>query len=369
MVNGSPQALLAASLPFGMLDDLGRRRDVDRHGMLGTLESLPEQLEEGRLLAGGWDRGAPPQGRLAVVGMGGSAIAGDLAAAIAGQGGYPVDVVRNVELPPGLGRDDLLAFVSYSGDTWETLAGYRKAIARGLPSVTLSSGGELQAMSEANGTSHVAVPPGLPPRGALGYLLAPLLALLQPTLPDLEAQLLQAIEDLAHVRERWAPAVATSNNEAKALAHAIEGRTPIIYAPPVLQGVARRWQGELNENAKVLAWNSGLPEADHNELVGWMEDPAATRFAPILLALESESRLQLQLTETLRLMGERVTTHFVRPHTSTFLSQVLELVHLGDMVSVYLALLRGVDPTPVTAIAQLKDAIRQGGGGSAEGEI
>lgn len=343
-----------------MLDDAERRRAVDRQGMLGTAASLPEQLEEGLRRGEALEVQAPPDG-LVVVGMGGSAIAGDLAGAVARRAGYPLRVVRDVRLPPTPTERALHVFVSYSGDTWETLACYREALRRGLPALTLSSGGELQETSAANGTPHLAIPTGLPPRGALGYLLAPLLAVLWEPIPSLEEETRAGIEFLARLRRRWAPPVPTVENEAKALAMALHEKTPVVYAPPSFQGVARRWQTQLNENAKVLAWSGVLPEVDHNELVGWMEDPEAGRFAPVLLAGEEDPRLDAQLAVSLAMLEERVPVQVVRPSDAAFLNRLLELVHLGDMVSLYLAIARGVDPFPVHPIVRLKEEVRARG--------
>lgn len=353
-----------------MLDDAQQRKSLDPQGTLGILASLPEQLEEGLRLSRGLEVQAPDRGGLVVVGMGGSAIAGDLAGGVARRGGYALQVVRDVRLPPSSREDDLHVFISYSGNTWETLTCYREALRRGLPSLTISSGGELEETAAASGTPHLKVPSGLPPRGALGYLLAPLLALLEAPLPSLTDSLPQGIEFLARIRERWAPPVPTVENEAKALALALREKTPIVYATPSFRGVARRWRAELNEMAKVLAWSGIFPEMDHNELVGWMGDPEVGRFAPILLTVPENPRLDAQVAVTRAMMEERVPVQVVEPSDGAYLNQVLELVHLGDMVSVYLALARGVDPYPVASIDRLKEEVqKRRGEESAEGEI
>ncbi len=341
-----------------MLDDPERRKTVDSQGILGILGSLPEQLEEGSRLAGDLDVQLDEDGRLVVFGMGGSAIAGDLAAAVAHDGGYPVQVVRDLDLPPGLGPKDFLVFTSYSGNTWETLSCYRQALAQDCSSLAISSGGEMRESALAKGSPHLRIPSGLPPRGALGYLVAPLLVLLASVVPDLGERLEEAIRFLARRRERWAPAAPTSGNEAKAMALAILGKSPIVYASTRLGGVARRWQTQLNEMAKVLAWSSTFPEADHNELVGWMEDPDAVRFAPIVLMVRENPLLELQMMETRTMMEGKVPVQVVKASDASFLSQVFELVHLGDMVSAYLAIARGVDPHPVIPIEKLKEAVQ-----------
>lgn len=356
-----------------MLDDPARLREVDASGLMGTFSSLPEQLEEGLkgLRDAAW---RPPSGRVFVLGMGGSAIAGDLASALAEHyGSLEIRVSRGPSLPAPIEADDLLVVISYSGNTWETLAAHRSALKRGLTSLTVSSGGELAEASSAKSIPHVPVPPGFPPRAALGYLLAPLLALLAQASPRFEEALPTALEDLSRIRRRWLPAVPLADNAAKAIARDVEGKVPIVYATPPHAGAARRWQTQLNENAKVLAWHSVLPEASHNEIVGWLEGEGADRFAPVVLMPKGDGRLRDALEATLALLRERLPVTVVRPAGDAFLTALLELVLLGDLVSVYLAALRGTDPRPIPSIDRLKEALRRRRGreasGSAEGEI
>ncbi len=343
-----------------MLDDPQRRKAIDQNGMLGIVGSLPEQLEEGLRLSSRVEVQPRDDGSLVVFGMGGSAIAGDLAGTVARAGGYPVHVVRDFGLPPFIRPEDLLVFLSYSGDTWETLSCYRQALSQELPTLAVSSGGELRDTALSRGSHHLTIPAGLPPRGALGYLLAPLLALLSIPLPDLRGQLDEAIHFLGRRRERWSPSVPSTKNRAKSIAMEIRERTPIVYAPPHLGAVGRRWQTEFNEMAKVLAWSGVFPEANHNELVGWMEDPDVGRFAPIVLTAPEDSPLNAQMEVTIAMMRERVSVLVVEATDTSLLNQVLELVHLGDMVSVYLAIARGVDPYPVGPIDRLKEVVRPG---------
>lgn len=340
-----------------MLDNLARLKRLDPGGTFGIVSSLPEQLEEGLDICGKAGIGYPEEGRIVVMGMGGSAIAGDLAATLGRAMGREVLVLRDYRLPDYLDSDDYLVFMSYSGETWETIFAHREALRRGLPCLTVSSGGELHEVSAARGDPYLRIPRGLPPRGALGYLLAPLLAILMAQSPSLGRDLGEAIRHLSSVRGRWSPAIPTAQNQAKSIALELEGRTPIIYATPDFEGVARRWRSELNEMAKVLAWGGVFPEADHNELVGWMEDGAASRFAPILLTAPGNPLLDLQTEETVRMVEERVPFRVIRPGDTNILGQILELVHLGDMVSLYLAMVRGVDPMPVDAIVRLKEAV------------
>ncbi len=346
-----------------MLDDSERRKRLDTRGMFGILSSLPEQLEEGLSRSEGIGLESLAEGRIFAVGMGGSAIAGDIGASIAQHVGRQVHVVRDFRLPSYITADDLLIFISYSGDTWETLSAFQEALWKGHQCLTISSGGGLHEISSHRGTPHVSVPKGLPPRGALGYLLAPLLRVLAETTPDLMRQVEGAIQHLSRRRAAWAPSVATEENEAKGLAMALRSKTPIVYSPTSLNCVAKRWQTQLNENAKVLAWCSMLPEASHNEIVGWVEDPEGSRFSPVFLLPEGEGVFDAQVREVVALIEERHPVQVVRPSHREFVGQNLEMVLLGDLVSLYLAIVRGVDPFPVEPIERLKARMRHLGTG------
>ncbi|MFQ5553002.1 MAG: bifunctional phosphoglucose/phosphomannose isomerase [Thermoplasmata archaeon] len=355
-----------------MLDDPARLAQVDPSGLMGTFASLPEQIEEG--LAGVRETAteAPPSGRVFVIGMGGSAIAGDLAHALGRwYGGLEVQVTRTPVIPPYVDADDLLVAISYSGNTWETLSAYRQALKRGLSCLTVGSGGELAEMSAAHGVPHASVPPGFAPRAALGYLLAPLLSLLAVGAPRLGEATPRALTDLSRIREEWVPAVPAAKNPAKRIAKALLGKVPIVYGPPPYAGVARRWQTQLNENAKTLAWHSLLPEANHNEIVGWLEGENPDRFVPVLLMPPPDTALYARFEKTLALLEERTSAIPVEVASDAFVTGLLALVLLGDLVTVYLAVLRGTDPRPVPSIDRLKAAMREDGveGSSAEGEI
>jgi glucose/mannose-6-phosphate isomerase len=341
-----------------MLDDPNSLATIDRRGIIGTLSSLPEQLEEGLRISERVELEPREEGRVVVVGMGGSAIAGDIVAAVANRAvGREVLVVRGYDLPAFIRRGDLLILVSYSGDTRETLSVYQQGLHQGCTCLTVSSGGELREVALSRGDPHVSIPTGLPPRGALGYLLAPLL-LFATGSSSIRVEAREAIEHLSEIRSKWAPAVPTEDNQAKKLALRLLERTPIVYALSDLYCAAKRWQTQLNENAKVLAWSGALLEASHNEIIGWMEDPRAQDFLPIVL-MEGGSEGAIHAEEMVKQMESKIDLQVVEPSEAPFLGRVLELVLLGDMVSVYLAVLRGVDPFPVRPIQQLKEALRK----------
>jgi glucose/mannose-6-phosphate isomerase len=296
----------------------------------------------------------------AFCGMGGSAIAGDLIAAVfADRLPVPVSVVRRPELPTWCGRDTLVIASSYSGETAETMALFETAVERGCRLVSVTSGGELARRSERLGVPCLRVPEGFAmPRAAFGHLaLAPVGALASMGLvPDVGADLDEAAVVLEGVLDRCGPATTEGTNPAKMLARRVGGRALVVWGADGIGSVAAaRWKAAFNENAKVPAFWSALPELDHNEVVGWSPGRGDGFF---LVALrhggehpDVATRFPLSL-EIARSSG--ADAEEVWASGSSALARALELVLVGDLASTYAAIVRGVDPSPIEAIARLK---------------
>lgn len=337
-----------------MLDEPIIRR-VDRAGIVRDVASLPQQLIRGLVLGGGL--GPLAVGRhVTVVGMGGSAIAAEvLASWLAAERGLHLGVTKDFGLPPWVGEDDLVVAVSYSGNTLEMLAATREAVVRGCDVVGLASGGTLRDLCRGRGYPFAALPGGLMPRAAFGTVFGALAGLYDE---NVHAEVRQTAEVVRDLGKPLAPSVAVTRNPAKRLAQKLRGKTPIIYGTPTYAPVARRWQTQMNEMAKVLAWASVLPEADHNELVGWDGDPAANRFVPVFLRDPAESEEHARVFDVTRdLIKRRAKVEEIRAKGPSLLSRMLSTVQLGDFASVYLAVLRKLDPTPVAVIARLKERL------------
>jgi len=337
-----------------VLEEASVRR-VDKGGIVRDVAALSDQLIRGLAIGGGLGPLAVGR-RVTVVGMGGSAIAGEvLASWLAAERGLSLAVTKDSALPPWLDEADLVVAVSYSGNTIETLAATRQAVVRGCDLVGLSSGGALRDLCRGRGYPLAALPAGLMPRAAFGYMFGALAGLYDA---NVQGEVRQAAEIVRGLGKPLAPTVAAAKNPAKKLAQRLKGRTPILYATPTYAPVARRWQTELNEMAKVLAWASVLPEADHNELVGWDGDSAAKRFAPVLLRDPAETEDHARMMDVTRdLIKKRTKVEEVVAKGPSLLSRMLSTLQLGDFTSVYLAVLRGIDPTPVAVIGKLKERL------------
>ncbi|TMK22730.1 MAG: bifunctional phosphoglucose/phosphomannose isomerase, partial [Actinobacteria bacterium] len=259
-----------------------------------------------------------------------------------------------------IGPHTLVVLVSYSGETAETLACFQEAHARGAQMIAVSTGGRLGEMAHAHDFPHVAVPAGIQPRAAFGYLASAVLVVCEQlgVLGDQTGDLVEVDELLREQAARCGRAVATADNPAKATAVSLEGMLPVVWGQTgPLAVAAARWKTQLNENAKVPAYASVFPELDHNEIVGIGPGaPPADRLAIVGLRPTNEDpRLTRRVAATLtaaREAGARVIEASV--HGASPIGQLAVAAQLGDLASTYLAVLRGVDPTPVEAIARLK---------------
>src|SRR5579884_2449556 len=338
------------------LDDPSTYRDCDPSRMLQTALDLPRQIRDawqiGRTAALG--RLPGPPAHVVAVGMGGSAIGGDLLAAALGERlALPLVVVRDSRLPAYVGQRSLVVATSYSGETEETLAAAAEACRAGAALLAITSGGRLAALATGTGGAVVRVPGGLAPRAALERW-----ELCGPCGPDVE----EAAAVLEEVASEAGPDIPAPDNPAKRLAEQLLGRIPAIYAGSQdLEAAARRWKCQLNENSKMLATWAAFPELAHNETVGWGAPPEVSGLVSVIVLLgggehpEALRRVRLACELAFR---PAAGVQEVRGRGKGRLARILSLVLVGDLVSIYLACLRGIDPTPTEAITVLKRRMR-----------
>jgi glucose/mannose-6-phosphate isomerase len=290
--------------------------------------------------------------------MGGSAIGGDLATAIAGdRARRPIRVVRDYRTPLGAGPDTLVLAASYSGNTEETLAAFEAAGEAGAPRVALATHGRLAEAAREAGVPVIGVPSGMQPRAAVAYMTVGALACAAAcgAAPALDDEVEAAVSLLERLAEEWGPDGAPES-QAKRLALDLHGRTPVVYGAGATGPVARRWKTQVNENAKRPAFHAELPEAGHNEICGW-ERPGDLA-AVFLLEAGLPARITKRM-EVMRGLVEKAGAPAAGAEAqgSSPFERVMSLVLLGDLVSVYLAVLDGLDPTPVPMIDTLKEAM------------
>jgi glucose/mannose-6-phosphate isomerase len=203
---------------------------------------------------------------------------------------------------------------------------------------------------------------GLQPRAAVAYITVAALEVAARcgAGPRCASDIDVAAEHLEELVVEWGPEAA-EDSEAKALARALVGTVPVLYGAGSTATIAYRWKTQFNENAKIPAFCHELPEADHNELVGWAGAAELGRFSAIFLEdSDTHPRIadRVELTEGL-IRDAAAQTFRVPTRGTTSVERVFSLVLLGDLVSVYHAALRGVDPGPVTLIEQLKGQLAE----------
>jgi len=342
----------------------------DSGGMAARIEGIPEQIEAAlaACTAAPWRLPPGSPSLLAVGAMGGSAIAGDLAAALyADRLPRPLLVVRDVRWPAWLDRDALALLCSYSGDTAETLALYDEAKQRGARRAALTTGGTLAERCRRDGVPWLALPGGSPPRAALFSSFVPLTSLLHILgwCDDPAPAWREAAAAVRALRGRIGGAVPERDNAAKQLARAIAGRTIFVYAGSgVMAPVATRLRQQLNENAKLLGHSAVVPELDHNEIVGWERPGAFHRGLTVLLLADPED--PPEVARRLELTGayaarQGADVRPIDPAGGGRLARMAAGIAFADYLSLYLALGAGVDPTPIPSIDEFKRRLAASG--------
>jgi glucose/mannose-6-phosphate isomerase len=346
------------------LDDARAVRGRDPGDMLAAVAALGTHFREG------YSNGAAASGlpdladirSVVVCGMGGSAVAGDvLRSVFRDRLGVPVEVNRSPELPEHAGPHSLVIASSYSGNTSETLAAFREATKRGCRAIVVSSGGTIVDEAGEAGVPVVRVPSGFQPRAALGWLASTELGALEAAglLPPLAEDVAEAAGEADARAASCGPDTPASENPAKRLAEKIGERIPVIWGAEGIGAVAAaRWKTQCNENGKVPAWWASMSELDHNEVVGWTE-PFGRAHSVVALRHEAEDpEIAARFPLSLRIATDAgADTHEVWATGRSALARLISLVALGDYASAYLAIRKGVDPTPVVVIERLKAAL------------
>jgi len=290
-------------------------------------------------------------GGLAVCGVGGSAVGSDLAAAAIGRRATkPLRTVRAYAPDPWLTPDTLVLCSSYSGNTEETLACFEAAGEVGARRVALTTGGKLAERSREEGVPVIGVPSGMQPRASVIYMTVGVLecAAACGAAPSLREEVEGAAEVLS--------ALAADPSEAGEIAAELEGTLPVVHGAESTAPVARRWKGQINENAEMAAFASELPEANHNEIEGWARGRGVAPLSAVLLrASGMHPRVERRFDLTAEVLG-RLGAPVVQAQArgATPVAQVLSLVMLGDLVSVELADRTGVDAAAMEAIEGFK---------------
>jgi glucose/mannose-6-phosphate isomerase len=348
------------------LDDRAEIRRVDKSGMLQFSIEASKHYREATRLAGKIDVHFAEPDNIVIAGMGGSGIGGELLKDYArNQAHVPIEVSKDYTLPAYAGKRSLVVIVSYSGDTEESLSAFLDAAKRQCTMFCITSGGALLEHAEKLNVPFLRVPAGMPPRAASPYMLVPQLVLMEKLglVTGVSEGLDEALRILEKVSGENAPEKPTVENQAKSLAQGLNGTIPIIYGFGIYRAVAQRWKQQFNENAKIPAKWETFPELDHNEIVGWENAETLAECLSTVLIREKdeplEVRSRIEITKSLMPKASKQFEAYAQGKGT--LAKMLSAILVGDFTSVYLAVLRNTDPTPVKTINLLKQKLGETG--------
>ncbi len=348
------------------LDAHAQFAQLDPRGMLTHIAELPQQCEHGWSLV--MQQGLPDAyhrpGQIVLLGVGGSAIGGDLLRTLVMQESpVPIVVHRDYALPAFVNRNTLVVVSSYSGNTEEALAGFEAALHSAARVMAITTGGELARRANEGGLPLWTYDYQAQPRAALGYSLMFLLGAMQHL--DLVSNKSGDVAEAVTVMRQWQSQIKESvpeaENPAKQLARRLYHRLPVVYAAEHLSEVARRWKGQFNENSKSWGVFDVLPELNHNTVVGYPLPPGLSRLAHVVMLTSPQNHprvlLRFDITREL-LEGHGYGHDLIKARGQSLLAQALSTIHFGDYVSFYLAMLNGVDPWAIGNIELVKNRLK-----------
>ena len=300
------------------------------------------------------------------LGMGGSAIAGDIfKEALFDKLNLPLYVIRGYQIPQYCNEKTLVIACSYSGNTEETLSAVNKANDKNAQIAVITSGGELKNLAKVNKWTELNIPGKLPPRQAFGYLFFSILLLLNHLkICKVADNEIKSIIKLSKKIVQWNFDKSSSDRIlSKELAKQIQNKIPIIYATtPYFGSVAMRWKTQFQENSKSMAFFNTIPEMNHNEIVGWeMEHDALNQFIVIFLQCEDmppRIATRIELTKNI-IKAKGIDIAEIYAEGKTRLEKAISLVLLGDWISYYLAIFYKKNPESILNIDYLKSELNK----------
>lgn len=326
--------------------------------MIELIRSLPKQIEEALIYE--IPKIHVPK-RIFLCGMGGSAIAGDLAKVISRNSSIPIEIIRDYNLPSYASKEDLLIALSYSGDTEETLSCFKEGAEKGLALYSISSGGKLKDMAKEFNGPHTEIPKGFPPRTALGYLITPIICLFH-NLGLISEDEFNQFKSLPNYLYELQKEFEMEDSLPLEIATKLYKRIPVIYTSTRLNPIALRWKAQINENSKGFCHTMEFPEMNHNEING-IKNPI-TRcedlWALFLVDEGDHERIKLRFEITRELIEESIQGYTkIQSKGENFIHRIFYLVYLGDYVSLYLARFYNEDPIAIPRISELKRRLSQ----------
>jgi glucose/mannose-6-phosphate isomerase len=350
-----------------LLEDFEKIKLIDKAGMIEVCLNMHMHYQKAAELAASIVNSQVKPSNIIVTGMGGSAIGGELLKDWAkNKIGVPIEVNREYRLPAYANENTLVLVTSYTGDTEETLSSLRDAIKNKCMIFCITSGGVLLEIAKQTNIPYLQVPSGMPPRAALPYMLIPLLTFLEKAglTSGMSIELAEALPIIKGVETQNTIDTPVKDSIAKTLALNVERHIPMIYGFGIFNSVARRLKQQINENAKMMSKWDNLPELDHNEIVGYEKiEKCKNVFVAIFIRDKDEPleiRSRIEITKEL-IKSTGVNTYEIWSQGKSSLAKMFSVIAVADFLSNYLAVLRGIDPTPVQTIDKLKNALKENG--------
>lgn len=342
------------------LNDLGMIKRADPEGALTVIGDSPAQLRFEAVIQ-------QPAATISKInnivlsGMGGSCLAGLMAASWLDRAYHlsvPFQISRDYRLPNYVGKHTLAIIFSVSGNTEETIASFHSAIDKGAQVVAVTSGGQLLELAQRGGLPYIQLQRITQPRYGVFMHLRAITKILETykLIKGAYDELASLYEPVSHYAAKLAPVIGVDRNQAKQLAFRCAGKTVLTYASAQFYPLAYKWKTSFNENAKNTIWCNEFPEFNHNEFVGWTSHPIDKPFAVINLLSDLDHpriRRRFELTDRL-LSGYRPESHNINLTGDSIIEQMINGAILADCASIYLAVLNGVDPTPVNLVEKFK---------------
>ncbi|MCW4010098.1 MAG: bifunctional phosphoglucose/phosphomannose isomerase [Candidatus Bathyarchaeota archaeon] len=354
-------------MPNSILDDMEEMQKIDKSSTINFYVNAASHYRQSLENAQKIKLDYPTPKNIVVAGMGGSAIGGELLKDYTRTTAkVPVEVSRHYHLPAYADKKTLAVLASYSGDTEETLSSFLDAVNRGCMVFCVSSGGNLIKYAKKLNVPRLQVQGGMPPRAALPHMLMPQLKCMEKLnlIPSFADEFVEAEALLKKVSSENAPVTPAGGNVSKTLAAKINGAIPAVYGFGVYRSVALRFKQQFNENAKVPSKWEIFSELNHNETMGWEGAKELARCYAIVFLRDKAEPVEIhsRIENTKALIQPTVPKMFeVWAQGKSSLAKMLSTSLVGDFASVYLAMLRNVDPTPVKTITVMKKKNEQNG--------
>ncbi|MBU1887865.1 MAG: bifunctional phosphoglucose/phosphomannose isomerase, partial [Candidatus Omnitrophica bacterium] len=333
---------------------------LDASDMLKLISGLPGQCQEASGIGKKAILSKPDRkiDNIVFAGLGGSAIGADVVRVyLQDELKVPIIVSRNYALPDFAGKNTLLFCASYSGNTEETLSSFKDGLKRDAFIITIGSGGKLKELALENNFNHIDIPKGFPPRTALGFMSITVLVILARLgfIRSKDKEIKDTCSCLAELRDKEIGMdVPFEKNISKKLASALFGKYTVIYGTgDSTEAASIRWRGQIAENAKALASSHVLPEMNHNEIVGWQNPKKLFKNFIVLMLRDKDMHrrvtTRMDITRDI-LKDEDISVLEIWSRGQNLLSRIFSLIYIGDFISFYLAILYGIDPTPVDRV-------------------